>query len=89
MSDVTTTTTARRYRPKSRPDITVGGKIWKPRAKLAEQFGFVDRTAARQNWRTMYVGGVAYCSEEDALTDMVSQARRRNEPTKRRAGQHP
>jgi hypothetical protein len=81
-----TTISPRRYRPRPRPDIIVEGKVWKPRAKLADKFGFTDRAAQRRNWRTAYIAGVAYCEEESAAADLVSEASRRNEPLKRKRG---
>jgi hypothetical protein len=85
MSEVITTTAPRNYRPKPRPDITIAGKVWKPRVNLANKLGFTDRTAQRMNWRTTYIAGVAYCPEEESLADLAAKARRRNEPAKRRS----
>jgi hypothetical protein len=77
-------TTVTRYRPKPRPDITIAGQVWTPRANLADKLGFTDRTAARMNWRTTYVAGIAYCPVEESLADIVARARRRHEPVKHR-----
>ena len=83
MSDIAITTVTR-YRPKPRPDITIAGKVWKPRTRLADKLGITDRTAARMNWPTAYIAGVAYCPEEESLADIAAGARRRNEPPKHR-----
>jgi hypothetical protein len=85
-SEVTTVTVARSYRQKTRPDITLAGKVYKARTKLANKYDITDRSAARRNWRTVYIGGVAYCSEEDSDADFIHQVRRRNEPLKRKRG---
>ena len=76
------TTVKRHYRPKPRPDITIDGKVHKPRARIANNIGVTDRTAVRYNWPTFYVGGIAYCEEEGCLADLAGRARRRNEPVK-------
>ena len=70
MSDLITITRARR--PKPLPDIVVSGQTWKARKKLAVQFGIDDRTAKRRRWRTKLVGGVAYCSEAEAIADLFA-----------------
>ena len=78
MSDIAITTVSR-YRSKPRPDITIAGKVWKPR-RLADELGFTDRTAARMNWPTAYIAGVADCPEEENSWISPRGARRRNEP---------
>lgn len=83
MSDIATVTSTPR-RPKSRPDITIDGEVWSARSSIAAVIDITDRAAQRMNWRTVYIGGIAYCPKEESLRDTVARARRRYEPTKRR-----
>jgi hypothetical protein len=83
-SEPATVTASRNYRPKPKPNITVAGEVWEPRANLANEVGICDRTAARYNWPTVYISGIAYCRREECLADLVARARRRHEPAKHR-----
>jgi hypothetical protein len=74
----------RTYRPRPRPDLTIRGEVWKPRANIADMVGFSDRTASRMNWRTSYIAGVAYCPEEESLASLIDQSSRRHKPAKHR-----
>jgi hypothetical protein len=88
-ADVITTTTAarapRRVRqPKTDlPSIEIAGEVWDPRKKLATDLGVCDTTVKRMNFRTMYVGGVAYVCREEGLQEIAGRAHRRNEPLRR------
>jgi hypothetical protein len=74
-----------RLRAVTRPDIIIDGKIWRPRQRIAEEDIHVsDKSAKRYNFRTVYIGGVAYCPVEESLRDIAARARRRNEPPSRR-----
>lgn len=71
----------------SRPDITLpNGRILTPRARLAKEVGVAEKTIARKNSATVYVGGVAYVDRDSALNDIAKGLRRRNEPAKKRRG---
>lgn len=86
MSDLTTDTISR-YRPKARRRIIIDNEEWIPRKDFAEDdLGIVDRTAARMNFETMYVSGIAYIPRGKSLREMAAKAQRRNEPAKRRRG---
>lgn len=66
-----------------RPDITLpDGRVLTPRARLAEEVGISDRTAARKNPETTYVSGVAYVDRASGLQDIVGKLRRRNQPAR-------
>jgi hypothetical protein len=64
-------------KPKTLPSITLKGKTWKPRKKVAAERGVSDATVRRQNYETLYIGNVAYVCEEDCEQELISQARRR------------
>jgi hypothetical protein len=93
MSDVITSVAAagrapRRVRqPKAvtaLPSILIDGEVWDPRKKLAAELGVCDTTLKRWNFRTAYIGGVAYIPREECLREIAGRARRRNEPALRR-----
>jgi len=43
-----------------------------------------DKTAARMNLPTTYIGGVAYVARGESLKIVAARVRRRNEPPTRR-----
>jgi hypothetical protein len=68
-----------------RPDIRLpDGRVLTPRARAAKQVGVAERTMARRNPPTTYIGGVAYVDRDSTLADLANGLRRRNEPMKRR-----
>ena len=71
----------------TRPDITLpDGRTLTPRARLAKKVKLSERTIARLNTATTYVGGCAYVDHDATLLDIVGKLKRRNEqPKKRRA----
>jgi hypothetical protein len=83
MSELTPNT-ASRYRPKPRLHITIEGEEWEPRSDFATRIGVVDRTVARMNLRTTFIGGLAYVPVMESLRDVAARAHRRHEPTKHR-----
>ena len=68
-------------RTKTRPHLQIDGQTWKPRDSFAvDDLGVSPKTAQRMNFRTTYVGGVAYVPVEESLREVAARARRRNEP---------
>lgn len=65
-------------------DFDIDGEVWDPRKKLAAELGVCDTTLKRWNFRTAYIGGVAYIPREECLREIAGRARRRNEPALRR-----
>lgn len=75
-----------RLRPLDRPDIKLtNGKTLRPRARVARDLSVHEKTVTRGNYKTVYVGGVAYLELETTLDDIAAGLRRANEPPKRRA----
>jgi hypothetical protein len=72
--------------PKTRPRIPFphSNDEGQARADLAAEIGIADRTAARKNWPTFYVGGVAYVMRNATLKLIAAEAKRRHEPQPRR-----
>jgi hypothetical protein len=84
MSDTLTT---RRPRPTrhTRPDIILpNGKILRPRVRIAEEAGLCEKTVARMNLPTTYVGGVAYGIPDDMLKTIGDSLKSKNQPPKKR-----
>jgi hypothetical protein len=86
MSDVSVVTGAGRAprlkvrQPKTDlPLIEIDGRIWQPRKKLAAEIGICDASLKRMNVLTTYIGRVSYICREEALREIASRARRRNE----------
>jgi hypothetical protein len=68
-----------------RPTIELpDGETLKPRAKFAAEIGVSDKTAARLNLPTTYVGCVAYVAVNASLKQIAARIKRRNQPTVRR-----
>jgi hypothetical protein len=63
----------------SLPSITIDGRTWDSRKKLAAELGICDASLKRMNVPTTYIGGVAYVCREESLREISSRARRRNE----------
>ena len=69
----------------SRPDITMpDGSVRTPRARLAKQVHLSERTIARLNTPTTYVGGCAYVDPAITLLDIAGKLQRRNAPPNKR-----
>ena len=71
----------RRYLPEIKlPD----GEVLKPRRDFAHNvIGVCERSAARMNLPTTYIGGVAYVAENASLKIVADLVQRRNQPAKR------
>jgi len=54
------------------------------RAAAQDHCHISDKTAARQNWPTCLVGGIAYVQRNEALKQIASKFKRRNESARRR-----
>jgi hypothetical protein len=84
MSDLTTITAARRH-AKKRPHIKLADDVLVPRHEFAEDdLGVSDKTAARMNLPTTYIGNLAYVARKASLQIVAERVRRRNQPAKRR-----
>ena len=84
MSDTSTALSAR-VRREARPRIYLpGGEVLEPRANFAAEMGVCDKTAARMDLPTTYVGGVAYVARTASLKIVAERVRRRNQPRRRR-----
>ena len=72
----------------SRQDIILpDGEVLTPRAKFANNdLGVSDRTAARMNLETTYVGGVAYVLRNASLRTVAERVARRNQPRRTARG---
>ncbi len=66
---------AHRSRPtrEDRPDITSNGRTYKPRWRVAKNAGVDERTLRRKHRKAIYVGGVAYVVENDAIADLIGE----------------
>jgi hypothetical protein len=60
------------------------GRTLTPRARLAKKVKVAERTIARLNSPTTYIGGVAYVDHDATLLDIVGKLERRNQPPKKR-----
>jgi len=84
MSDTLTTPRPRPTRD-TRPDITLpNGTILQPRVRIAARAGVCEKTLARMNLPTTYIGGVAYGDPDDMLKEIGASLKRKNQPPKRR-----
>ena len=70
----------------SRQDIRLpDGEVLTPREQFARnEMGVCERTAARMNLPTTYVGGVAYVARNASLKILANTVHRPNEPPRRR-----
>jgi hypothetical protein len=89
MSDLSIDTAAPRIprTRQSRQEIHLpSGEVLMPRANFARDvIGVCERTAARMNLPTTYVGNVAYVARDASLKIVAERVERRNvEPTKRK-----
>jgi hypothetical protein len=87
MSDIALTTDApqRAPRPRARQDIQLpDGEVLTPRTNFAAILGVSERTVARMNLPTTYVGNVAYVARDASLKIVAERVRRRNEPARRK-----
>jgi hypothetical protein len=62
----------------NRPDITVGGVTWTPRARFADELKLAENTIRSWNLQTVYPGGIAHVRREEGLRHAVGQRRRRD-----------
>lgn len=84
MSD-TPTALSPRVRREARPSIHLpDGEVLEPRANFASELGVCDKTAARMNLPTTYVGGTAYVARTASLKIVAERVGRRNQPPQRR-----
>jgi hypothetical protein len=65
--------------PHERPTLTIDGKSWEPRAKLAKQVPMSAKSAQRLRAHTTYVCNVAYCERDDFFKKLIGR-RERNKP---------
>jgi hypothetical protein len=88
MSDSTTADVLlgkKRRGPQPRRAIPLpGGDTLVPRTVFAEEIGVSDRSCARLNLPTRYIGNVAYVRRNESLRIIDEGVRRPNEPPKRR-----
>jgi hypothetical protein len=64
-----------------RPDISLpDGRTLTPRVRLADEIGVHERTLARGNHETVYVGGTAYMCRETTLLTIAKGLKKRCEP---------
>jgi hypothetical protein len=79
------TSTPSRLTRDTRPDIKLpDGRTLTPRARAAKKKGIHDRTLARKNPKTTYIGGVAYVDDDETSLDLAKDLKRRCEPVKPR-----
>jgi hypothetical protein len=71
--------------PRRRIDLP-NGDFLEPRTEFAATLGVVDRTCARLNLPTTYIGTVAYVAHNASLNVIAERVRRRNQPPQRRRG---
>jgi hypothetical protein len=69
--------------PRRRIDLPNGDYL-EPRSEFASGIGVHDRTCARMNLPTVYVGSVAYVRHNESLNAIAARAQRRNQPPLRR-----
>jgi hypothetical protein len=71
----------RRVPLEQRPDVRLpDGRTLRPRIKFAGGVGISDKTAARMNLPTVYIGGVAYVDLDSSLECIGDAARPRKRP---------
>ena len=87
MSDLNTKIVASKKRrspqPRHRIDLP-NGEFLQPRRDFAAEIGVVDKTCARMNLPTTYVGNVAYVAHNASLNILAERVQRRNQPPERR-----
>jgi hypothetical protein len=84
VSDVAPDTVKRRGpQPRRRIDLPSGDYL-EPRSTFAVGIGVHDRTAARMNLPTTYIGSVAYVPHNESLNVVAARVQRRNKPPRRR-----
>jgi len=83
MTDQTSTDIADLYR-RPRQHIELASDTLQPRREFADELGISDKTAARMNLPTTYIGNVAYIARNASLEIIAGKVRRRNGPPKRR-----
>jgi hypothetical protein len=84
MSDTLTTARSRPTRDDRRDINFPNGKKLRPRVRIAEDVGVCEKTLARMNPPTTYVGGVAYCNPDDVLKIISDSLTQKNQPPKKR-----
>lgn len=85
MTNTTLTTDPPRRRPHLRRHIDIGDDVLMPRAEFAQEIlGVSDKTAARMNLPTTYIGNVAHVLKNASLKIVADRVRRRNQPPTRR-----
>ena len=57
----------------NRPDITVGGVTWTPRARFADELKLAENTIRSWNLQTVYPGGIAHVRREEGLQRAIRQ----------------
>jgi hypothetical protein len=86
--DIVTQKKRRGPQPRRRIDLPDGDYL-EPRSEFAAGLGVVDRTAARMNLPTTYIGGVAYVRHQKSLNDVAARVQRRNQPPRHRRSTNP
>lgn len=77
--------TAERRRPRERVSIQLpDGDVLDPRKKFADDLGVSEKTVARMNPPTTYIGNVAHVKRNATLQIISDRALRKNQPPKRR-----
>jgi hypothetical protein len=74
------------YTRQARQDVVLpDGEVLTPRVKFANvDMGISERTVARMNLPTTYIGGVAYVPKNASLRIVAEHVVRRNQPPARR-----
>jgi hypothetical protein len=83
MSDISTDVLAGKKRrgPQLRRRIPLpNGDYLEPRTEFAAELGVTDRTAARLNLPTTYIGNVAYIAHNASMAIIAGGIRRPNQP---------
>jgi hypothetical protein len=70
---------------RQRLPIDVGDDVLEPRADFAKKLQVSDRTAARMNLPTTYIGNVAYIARNASLKIVAARVRRANPPRRETA----
>jgi hypothetical protein len=89
MTDTSTDLLAGKKRrgPQPRRRIVLpNDKTLQPRVEFADEIGVTDRTCARMNLPTTYIGNVAYVEREESLGIIAGRIRRPNQPPPKRRG---
>lgn len=72
-------------RPRPLVNVDLGTDIAEPRIKFATNTLHVsDKTVARMNLPTVYIGNVAHVLRNESLKIIAARAQRRNQPTTKR-----